>query len=747
MVRLESFPHRDNSLNALRLALAVCVIISHSWPLGGFGPDPGWGSMNLGQFAVAGFFAISGWLITRSRLSSELPSYAWRRFLRIYPGFLVALLVVAFVFAPVGSALGGGEYSIGAGLHYVAADAFVSMNDFSVAGGPTSVPYAGAWDGSMWTLFYEVLCYVAVGLLVTVVGRRWFRAAVVSGWVLLTTLSLAQTLGGFRPPSFLPSFLALAPYFFAGALLYVLRERLPLHWSLAAGSAAVTAIAPALGAPAVLVALPLGYLMLWLGAALPLRAVGRRNDVSYGMYIYAFPVQQLLALLGVHRSGLPVYVLLSILGTLPLAVLSWLAVERPAQRLKGMLGRVRSLRPEGADRSGGRIAPLDGLRGVAALVVLVHHSLLLTPPFFAAYTGTAGTTPQEGSWWWTHTPLHLLWVGDEAVLLFFVLSGLVLALPAMRWGSESWLSYFARRLPRLYVPVWGSLVLATALAWAVPRGPVPGTSLPETATGPSLHGLLHDAVLVKGATGLNGPLWSLRLEVIFSLLLPVYVVLALLVRRWLLPVTVLALAVTAGGVAVGNSMATYLPVFAVGVALAVTWRRLGSVIGSTHSWRGALLLVVAGLLLVNRWLMPSPLSVVLTVLGAALLVLAFGWSPPARRFGASTAVQHLGRLSFSLYLVHWPVVVTVARLLGTGTPLIVRVPVGIVASLVVAELFYRVIEGPSHTLAKTLARAVLDRRRRADPVPVGGEQPATATRRSALPPSPAPPAVRASTAS
>jgi peptidoglycan/LPS O-acetylase OafA/YrhL len=524
---------------------------------------------------------------------------------------------------------------------------------------------------------------------------------------------MADTLGGVRGPSFTPFFIELAPYFFAGALLYTLRERVPLHWSLAACSAAVVGIVPALGAPAVLVALPLGHLMLWLGAALPLRAIGRRNDLSYGMYIYAFPVQQVLVLLGVHHEGLPLYVFLSIVATLPLAVLSWVAVERPAQRLKDVVDGVLSPRSADAGHSTGRVAPLDGLRGIAALVVLMHHALLLTPTFFAAYSGTAESGPHRGEWWLTHTPMHLLWAGDEAVLVFFVLSGLVLALPAMRWDRQGWLGYFVRRIPRLYVPVWGSLVLATALAWAVPRAPLPGTFLPETATGPTLGRLLGDAVLLMGPSGLNGPLWSLRLEVIFSLLLPVYVVLALVLRRWLLPITGAALVVTAGGFAIGDPMAAYLPVFAVGVALAVEWDRIGAFVRSTHSWRGVLLLVVAGLLLVNRWLVPSPLSTSLTVVGAALLVLAFGWSPPARRFGASRVVQHLGRLSFSLYLVHWPVVVTVALVLRSEAPMTLQVSVGVVVSLVVAELFHRLVEGPSHTFAQLFARTVVGRRRQA----------------------------------
>lgn len=711
MARLSTFPHRDNSLNGLRLALAICVIISHAWPLGGFGDDPAWGSMNLGQFAVAGFFAISGWLITRSRLSSELPDYAWRRFIRIYPGFFVALLVVAFVFAPLGSALGGGAYSISAGVRYVAQNLFLQVNAFSVGGGPTSVPYPGAWNGPLWTLFYEALCYAAVGLLVTVVGRHRLQAYVAGCFLLLTALSLADTLGGVRGPSFTPFFVELGPYFFAGALLYTLRDRAPLHWSLAACSAAVVGIVPALGAPAVLVALPLGYLMLWLGAALPLRAVGRRNDLSYGMYIYAFPVQQILVLLGVPRGGLPLYVLLSIGATLPLAVLSWVAVERPAQRLKGLVHGVRSPRSLDAERSEGRVASLDGLRGIAAVVVLVHHALLLTPTFFAAYVGTAESGPQQGVWWLTHTPLHIFWAGDEAVLVFFVLSGLVLTLPAMRWDRQGWLTYYVRRIPRLYLPVWASLVLATALAWAVPRGPVPGSSLPETATGPTLERLVVDAFLLTGPSGLNGPLWSLRLEVIFSLLLPVFVALALVFRRWLLPVTVVSLLVTAGGFTFGNPMAAYLAVFAVGVALAVEWDRIGAIIRPTHSWRGALLLLGAVVLLMNRWLVPTPLSTSLTVVGAVLLVLAFGWSPPARRLGNSRAIQHLGRLSFSLYLVHWPVVVTVTLVLGSDAPGILQVGAGVLVSLLVAELFYRLVEAPSHTFAKLLARTLVGRRR------------------------------------
>ncbi|MDP5184381.1 acyltransferase [Blastococcus sp. BMG 814] len=330
---------RRNSLNALRLLLAVTVIIAHAWPIGGFGDVPRLGQVPLGTLAVAGFFALSGWLITQSRLSSELPGFAWRRFLRIYPGYLGSLLVVAFVAAPIGSALGAGPYRLGDGMHHVLANLTLQVQDYAVGATPQAVPYPGAWNGSLWTLYYEGICYVAVGLLVTVVGRRWTRSAVVAAWITLTALAVGQWEFGLRVRFDVDTFLTLAPWFFAGAVLAVFRDRLIAHGGLAAASGGTVVLVLALGLPPAAAALPLAYALLWLGAVLPLHAVGKRNDISYGMYVYAFPVQQLLVLLGAHEAGVVPYIVLSTVATVPLALLSWLVVEHPAQRLRGAADR------------------------------------------------------------------------------------------------------------------------------------------------------------------------------------------------------------------------------------------------------------------------------------------------------------------------------------------------------------------------------------------------------------------------
>jgi peptidoglycan/LPS O-acetylase OafA/YrhL len=126
----------------------------------------------------------------------------------------------------------------------------------------------------------------------------------------------------------------LGTYFWAGALLFVYAQRVRVNLAVPLAAFATLAVACLTGHVEVLSAIPLAFLVLWLGAVLPLQRIGRKNDVSYGVYIYAFPVQQLLVLAGANALGLTAYILLAILGTIPLAVASWFVIERPAIGLK-----------------------------------------------------------------------------------------------------------------------------------------------------------------------------------------------------------------------------------------------------------------------------------------------------------------------------------------------------------------------------------------------------------------------------
>lgn len=346
---------------------------------------------------------------------------------------------------------------------------------------------------------------------------------------------------------------------------------------------------------------------------------------------------------------------------------------------------------------------------MAALVVLVFHVALLSPAFDDL---EPGARPHEPSWWITHTPLNLFWAGSEAVFVFFVLSGFVLALPATV-RAVHWRSYYPQRLLRLYLPVWGSLVLAVGWTLLVPRRELPQLSDWYGSHVP-VQGLVETArngLLLLDTGYINSPLWSLRWELLFSLLLPLYLLVARRLRRWwVLELVGLVVVVGAAG-ALDVERALYLPMFAVGVVLAFERERVSAL---AHRWtaggplpRWALAGLGVLLLTSDASLMAFGLgsqvalggAMALQVAGAGLIVvLALHWEP-LRSALLTGWVQWVGVRSFSLYLVHEPIVVSSASLwpdLPAGVHLLVVLPV----ALLVAHLFHLAVERPAHRLSR-----------------------------------------------
>lgn len=330
---------RDNALNIIRLVLAALVIVSHSFPIGGFGVDPVVGDLGLGSIAVGGFFAISGYLITQSRYRSSLWSYAWKRVLRIFPGYWVCLIFTAFVAAALAGMVRGG-WTVGNAAVLVAVNApMVGPSQTGVGSTLVGLPYAGAWNGSLWTLRYELGCYAVVGLALVFAFVRRRRYLIPLAFVAVTLLSLVVRSRGIDGS--LSDAGLLAPFFLAGATIYVFADKIPCSRRLAALALALLVATLAAGAGHSLSALPLAYVLMWLGIETPkvVADLGRSNDFSYGTYLYAFPVQQLLVVAGAHSLGPPIYILLSIACTAPLAVASWFLVESPAQRFQNLWSR------------------------------------------------------------------------------------------------------------------------------------------------------------------------------------------------------------------------------------------------------------------------------------------------------------------------------------------------------------------------------------------------------------------------
>ncbi len=374
-------------------------------------------------------------------------------------------------------------------------------------------------------------------------------------------------------------------------------------------------------------------------------------------------------------------------------------------------------RGTGAREVGGsrvRFRSLDGLRGIAALIVVFHHSLLTSPTLARAYGGPKLGQLHGFDWALTYTPLHLVWGGPEAVYVFFVLSGFVLTL-ATESVSFGWLSYYPQRLLRLYLPVLGAVIFASLTVLVVARDPVAGASwwLNHHQDSLSLKAVFYDITLIRYTTFLDSPLWSLKWEVYFSALLPLYVLVGRRVRwqPWLLAIPLVAL--IAEGAISGHLGALYLPMFGLGVLMALHRDALTAFGARLSSGAGVLLVLLAVLLLTAQWSLHKVFTgdvntalVAVEAVGAGLIVLlVWSWAP-ARRLGQRSTLQWLGTRSFSLYLVHEPIVVSVAFLLGGRANALITLAIAVPVSLVVAHFFFLYVEGPSHRLAQRVAREV-----------------------------------------
>jgi peptidoglycan/LPS O-acetylase OafA/YrhL len=361
----DTYSSRHNSLNFLRLVLAIAVIAGHALDWGAYGSGEGIlrGKTTIGTVAVFGFFGISGYLIAASASHNNLGRYLWKRVLRIFPAFWVCLLVMVFFFGAIGFThtshpphCGLSCYVQHRGIPYVAHNFLLRLTQPSL--GPDNLVKNGQFfDGQLWTLFYEFLCYLALGAL-AVLGLLKRRAFV---GVLTLALWVTELVVAIRPHVFfnfdVVTMLMLGPVFLTGTLVYLYRDRVRDSGVLALISSALFVASmwlPIAGSNVSdrptsvdLLAPLVVYPLLWLGNHLPLERVGSRNDYSYGIYIYGSAVLALLNLWGVSQWGYVPYLLLSVGWTFCFAAASWWLVERHALRLKNISPRVvaRSLFP------------------------------------------------------------------------------------------------------------------------------------------------------------------------------------------------------------------------------------------------------------------------------------------------------------------------------------------------------------------------------------------------------------------
>ena len=331
---------RRNGLNTVRLALAASVLVWHSFRLTGRDVAYPHGGIFIGTVGVDGFFVISGLLLSGSYLHRpDIVTFLRNRALRILPGFWACLVVVAFGFAPLAALVRGESLSAllsgpESAWRYVLVNLTTRIQQWSVAGTPTGTDYDGIWNGSLWTLSWEMIAYLSLGAL-GVVGLLKRRAVMAPATLGLWVLHAADSFDVIPHNYWVHTGSRLGLMFALGVCLHLFGAKIPRGPLVTGVMLVVLAVSTVLPTYSVLGAPALAYLVVRAGIALSApRWWLRDRDFSYGLYIYAFPVQQTLVILGADVVPVAGFALLSMIAVLPVAAASWFLVERRALQLK-----------------------------------------------------------------------------------------------------------------------------------------------------------------------------------------------------------------------------------------------------------------------------------------------------------------------------------------------------------------------------------------------------------------------------
>jgi len=329
---------QHNNFDFIRLMAATMVLVSHQYAIGGL-PEPALLGDGLGGVNVKVFFAISGYLVIESWFRDpSLARFLARRALRIWPGLTVMVLLTVLALGPAVTTWSLRDYfSSSQTWAYLRAIKVFALGGH-LPGVFEGMPLNGWMNASLWSLPVEVRCYLLLaGLgLAGLLRRRWTLPLL---WLGAVVYCHAQADPGVQ--------FVYSQYFLAGALMSQARrywvERAPQVF---VGAVALAGLLTWLGQAgwAELLAVPVASISLGSMSTPVLRRFGRFGDISYGVYIYAFPIQQTVTQFGVRHAGWSFETGLLVAGaaTYLLGLLSWHGVEKQALKFKPSAPKVRS---------------------------------------------------------------------------------------------------------------------------------------------------------------------------------------------------------------------------------------------------------------------------------------------------------------------------------------------------------------------------------------------------------------------
>lgn len=340
---------RDNNFNLIRILAAWAVLFSHNYPLTGVHPSS-WLAKNIGihsgAYAVYIFFAISGFLVAKSfARKADLRSFGLARILRIIPALMVVCTLSALVLGGLMTSLDTSQYFAHQQVwKYIINNSLMIHTEYKLPGMFVDNPYPEAVNGSLWSLRYEMRMYIAMailGVLGVLLERKRFLVFFLAfiGWY----LSIQFMPQWPEEPQKTRLLAVVALYFYVGVCCFRFQHRieLSLRVSLLVLAGALAGWFTPLRELTLAIALcyHLFYFALVPGGCI--RAYNRVGDYSYGFYLYAFPIQQVLVSCFPAISFASTLLWASVF-TMAFAMLSWHLVEKPALSYAGP-GRLSSV--------------------------------------------------------------------------------------------------------------------------------------------------------------------------------------------------------------------------------------------------------------------------------------------------------------------------------------------------------------------------------------------------------------------
>ena len=340
---------RRNNLDALRLFAALLVVFSHSFLITGSGfLKPPFYQSDYGALGVNIFFFISGFLITQSFLRRDsILRYLWARFLRIFPALIVVVLATVFVLGPLLTGLTTREYFADQQTYSYLSMMTLYAEKQYLPGVFENNLFDTRVNAPLWTLQYEFTFYAAI-IMLGLFGALKKRESVIGLFLLFLILNffrIGESTYIYQLNLF--QMIRFFMYFSAGMAAWLYRDSIPLNGKLCL----ITPVLLAISAFTVrfndtLFIFLIGYLVLYLGYSprIKLGWLTRHGDFSYGIYIWAWPVQQtVFYLFGNPMSG---WLNLLIAGSLAvlLGAVSWHLLEKRMLLLKTLSLKKRLLR-------------------------------------------------------------------------------------------------------------------------------------------------------------------------------------------------------------------------------------------------------------------------------------------------------------------------------------------------------------------------------------------------------------------